>query len=82
MTAWTLLAHGDDGAHMGGGSIWVLLSMVAFAVFLLAFAWSLIRPTRQRHPSPTNNAVERYALGQIDADDFERIIGDIESRRG
>ncbi len=81
MTSSTLLAHGDGAAHMDGGSIWMVLSMIAFSLFLLAFAWSLLRPTRQRPPTPADVATERYARGKIDADDFERILGDIESRR-
>lgn len=82
MIAAVLLGH-DDGAgtaHMATGSIWAVLSVIAFSLFLLAFAWSLLRPTRNSSPTPADIATERYAHGTIDADDFERILRDIESR--
>lgn len=76
-----LLGHRDGAdATMGSGSIWMVLSMVAFALFLLAFAWSLLRPAKQRPPTPAEIAAERYAAGEIDADDFERILNEAQSR--
>jgi len=77
-----LLEHGDDTtSHMSSGSLWMTISMMAFAVFLLAFAWTLLRPRRQSPPTPADIATERYARGEIDADDFERILTDVDSRR-
>ncbi|MEP1124669.1 MAG: hypothetical protein ABJH68_12360 [Ilumatobacter sp.] len=75
-----LLGHADSAsaAHMAAGSIWTVLSMIAFSLFLFVFAWSLMRPTRHSPPTPADIAIERYAHGMIDADDLERILSDIE----
>ena len=76
----SLLAH-DGATHMGDGSIWVLISMIAFSLFLLAFAWALLRPSKPSGPTSADVATEQFAQGKIDADDFERIVRDIESHR-
>ncbi len=60
-------------------SIWMALSMIAFSLFLVAFAWSLLRPTKHSPCTPADIATERYAQGKIDAVDFERILRDIKS---
>ena len=77
----TLIGHGDGvDAPMSSGSIWMVLSMVAFALLLLAFAWSLLKPANQRPPTAAEIAAERYAAGEIDADDFERVLNGVTSR--
>lgn len=76
MTVSMLLGHGDtEGAtRMGAGTAWMVLSMIAFSLFLLAFAWSLLRPVKRVAPTSASVAAERYARGEIDGDDFERIL--------
>jgi uncharacterized membrane protein len=64
---------------MTADSIWMVLSLVAFSVFLLAFAWSLLRPTKQPSSTALDVATEEFAQGKIDADDFERILRGIKS---
>lgn len=76
----SLLAH-DGVTHMGGESVWMLISMIAFSLFLLAFAWALLRPAKPSNSTPADIAAERFAHGEIDADDFERIVRDVKSRR-
>ena len=76
-----LIAHRDGAdAPMSSGSIWLVLSMVAFALLLLAFAWSLLKPAKQRPPTAAEIAAERYAAGEIDADDFESVLIGVRSR--
>lgn len=75
-----LLSH-DGVAHMGGESVWMLISMIAFSLFLLAFAWALLRPTKPSDSTPADIAAERFAHGEIDADDFQRIVSELKSRR-
>ena len=75
-----MLAH-DGVTHMDGGSVWMLISMIAFSLFLLAFAWALLRPSKPSARTPADIATERFAQGKIDADDFERIVRDIKSHR-
>lgn len=77
-----LLSHTDTttASHMDGGSIWMVLSMLAFSAFLLLFAWSLLRPNKQHATGPADIATELYAQGKISAEDFERIVRDIGSR--
>lgn len=72
-----LLGHGDGAGvtHMDVGSIWMVLSMVGFSLFLLAFAWALLRPAKHSRSTEAGNV-----HGTIDADDYERIMRDIESR--
>ncbi len=81
MTIATLIGHRDGAdAPMSSGSIWLVLSMVAFALLLLAFAWSLLRPAKQHPPTAAEIATERYAAGEIDADDFENVLNGVKSR--
>lgn len=82
MIAAMLLGHGDGkgATHMDAGSVWMVLSMIAFSLFLLAFAWSLLRPSKHSPHTRADLATEQYAHGSIDADDFERILREIESR--
>lgn len=76
-----LIRHGDhgDSGHMGSGSVWMVVSMVAFAVLLLAFVWSLVRSSKDTPMTPADHATQRYAQGRIDAEEFERIVRDIKS---
>ncbi len=77
-----LLGHdGVAGAHVGGASLWMVISMIAFSIFLLAFAWSLLRAAKPSTSTPADIATEQYAQGKIGADDFERILSDVESHR-
>jgi hypothetical protein len=76
----SLLAH-DGASHAGDGSMRMLISMVALSVFLLAFAWALVRPSKPSVSTPADIAAERFAHGEIDADDFERAVRDLKSRR-
>jgi uncharacterized membrane protein len=62
-------------------AVWMVLSMVAFSLFLLAFAWSLLRPAKQPSSAPVERATEQFAQGNIDADDFERVLRGIKSGR-
>ena len=79
---FSVLGHdGVGGSHMSGQSAWMLMSMIAVAVFLLAFAWTLLRTSKPSQSAATEIATERFANGEIDADDFTRILSDIESRR-
>jgi uncharacterized membrane protein len=57
----------------------MVLSMIAFSLFLLAFTWSLLRPAKQPSSTPADRATEQFAQGEIDADDFERILRGISS---
>ena len=70
----SLLEHGDDtaGVHMTGSSIWMLISMIAFSIFLLSFAWTLLRPYRRS---------ERHAHDEIGDDELERVLRDTRSRK-
>ena len=76
-----LADRGAGSSHIGNGSVWVVISMIVFSLFLLAFAWSLLRPLKTSPPTPADNAAERYAQGKIDADDLERILRDTRSHR-
>lgn len=78
-----MIGHSADAGalHMSAGSVWMVVSMVAVSLFLLAFAWALLRPKRITTPTPSDIATERYARGEIDAEDFERIVGDIDNHR-
>lgn len=76
----SILAH-DGVTHTDGGSVWMLISMIAFSLFLLAFAWALLRPSKPSAPTLGEIASERFAQGEIDADDFERVVRDIKSHR-
>jgi|GEM_PF-4941065 len=72
------LAHeGTDAARMNGGSVWMVISMVAFSVFLVLFIWSLLRPAV---PDEVDLAAKRFSHGQPD-DDFERLLRDIKTPR-
>lgn len=75
-----LVAH-DGAAHMSDGSILMFISMIAFALFLLAFAWALLRPSKPPGPTSADIATERFAQGKIDADEFERAVRDIKTHR-
>ena len=78
----SLLGHdGVGGSHMGGQSVWMVISLIVFSIFLLVFAWSLVRTSKPSRSIAADIATERYAQGEIDADDFQRILSDIESRR-
>ena len=78
----SLLGHNGVGAsHMGGQSVWMVISLIVFSIFLLVFAWSLLRTSKPAPSTAADVATERYAQGEIDADDFERILSDIESHR-
>lgn len=66
-------------AHDADSSSWTVISMIAFSGFLLAIAWSLLRPQRPSIRSSGDEAVERFARGEIDADEFERSLGPAES---
>lgn len=78
-----VLEHGDDAAtsHMSSGSFWTMVSMIAFSLFLLAFAWALLRPRRQPSPTAADIATERFARGEINAVDFERVVSESDSRQ-
>ena len=76
----TVLAH-DGASHMGDGSVWVLISMIVFSLFLLAFAWALMRPPKRADSTRADIATEQFAQGKINADDFERIVRDVKSHR-
>lgn len=76
----SVLAH-DGASHMGDGSVWAVLAMFAFSLFLLAFAWALLRPSKPSAPTSADHATERFARGQIGADDFERIVRDVKTDR-
>lgn len=58
-----------------------MISLIAISLFLLAFAWALLRPPKQTPHTLADGAIERYARGEIDAADFERILGDTRSHR-
>jgi uncharacterized membrane protein len=74
------LAH-EGATHMNGGSLWAVISMIAFSLFLLAFAWALLRPSKPPVSTSADIAAEQFAQGKIDADDFERIVRDTKSHR-
>lgn len=78
-----LLGHSDvDGAtHMDTGSPWVVISMIAFALFLLAFAWSLLRPAGRVGRTREDSAMECFGRREIGADDLRRTSGDIDPPR-
>ncbi|WP_148288594.1 hypothetical protein [Ilumatobacter nonamiensis] len=78
-----LLQHGDEmgAGHMGGSSVWMVISMIAFSIFLLWIAWSLIRPSRGSDPTAADTVARRYGHGEIDDDEFQRALIDIRSRR-
>lgn len=73
-TAVVLADTGPDGEHVMAGSIWMLLSMIAFSIFLLACAWMLLRPQKPKRLTPADRAMKRFARGEVDADDFERTV--------
>ena len=75
-----LLAH-DGVTHTGGESVVMFISMIAFSLFLVAFAWALLRPSKSPDSTSVDIATERFACGEIDADDFERIVRGVKSRR-
>jgi uncharacterized membrane protein len=66
---------------MTADSIWMVVSMIAFCLFLLAFAWSWLRPAKQPSSTASDIAAEQFAQGEIDADAFEHILCDIRSGR-
>ncbi len=68
---------GSDDEHMMSGSTWMTVSMVALALFLLACAWMLLRPPKAERSTPADQATERFARGEIDADEFERTLRDL-----
>jgi uncharacterized membrane protein len=84
MISHRLLAHGDDAAatHMSGSSVWMLISMIAFSIFLLCIAWTLVRPTKDHKPTAADIATERFARGEIGDDEFKRSVLDIDRPRG
>lgn len=75
-----LFAH-DGVTHTTGESALILISMIAFSLFLLAFAWALLRPSRPAKSTSADVAAERFAHGEIDADDFARIVRHVKSRQ-
>ncbi len=77
----SLLAHdGSDASHMNGGSVWMVISLIAFSAFLLLFVWSLLRPARRTEPAEADLATKRFGHGQMDGD-FERIVRDIKAHK-
>ena len=76
------LRHGDDpaGVHMSGSSIWVVISMIAFSIFLLTIAWTLVRPKRRTANSARDAIIEHYAQGKLDDDEVVRLLRGIRSR--
>jgi uncharacterized membrane protein len=84
MTSHAFLLHGDDAGvtHMSGSTVWMLISMIAFSIFLISIAWTLIRPTREVEPTVADIATERFAQGEIGDDEFWRALRDIDTPRG
>lgn len=74
------LAH-DGATHAGDGSIWMLISMIAFSLFLIAFAWALLRPTKRAECTAVDVATKEFAEGTMAANDFKRIAAGDESHR-
>jgi uncharacterized membrane protein len=79
-----LLAHRDDAGsvHMSGGSVWALISVIAFSIFLISIAWMLMRPTRESKSTAAAIATERFAHGEISVDEFSRALRDLDTPRG
>ncbi|MFN3255377.1 MAG: hypothetical protein ACE37B_06755 [Ilumatobacter sp.] len=65
---------------MNGGSAWMVISMIAFSIFLLLFFWSILRPARRTESAAADLATERSGHGQMDGD-FERIVRDIKAHK-
>lgn len=77
-----LLSHGD-GAHMASSSTWAIISMIAFSLFLLSIAWSLLHRTGQDPLTAEMLLTERYARGEINDEEFTtatRNLGRTEGR--
>lgn len=81
MVVPSLVRHGDDvgDLHTDGSSVWMVVSMIAFAVFLLTIAWALLRPRRRAAKTAADMLMERYARGEVDDEEFARLLGDIRS---
>lgn len=71
----------DTVGQMGGDSLWLTISMIALSLFLLAFAWALLRPSKSAPKQAETDAAERFARNEIDAPQFERIVRAIRSQR-
>lgn len=82
MIVAALLEHRDDSAAShASGSFWMMASTMAFSMFLLAYVWALLRPRRVRSPTAAEIASERFARGEIDSVEFERIVKETDSRQ-
>ena len=84
MTAMSdLLGHGDGGTgvHMTNASLWALISTIAFAIFLLMIAWTLVRPNRDSRDETADALTERYAHGELSDDEFTQLLSIIRSRK-
>lgn len=79
MNLIAIVRHGDGSgvSHMDGNSVWMFISMVAFLIFLLSIAWTLLRRQKRPERSPGDGPAERYAHGEIDDDEFQRAVRDL-----
>jgi putative membrane protein len=70
------------GAHEGMGW-WMMLGSVWFAIFWLVVIWVGLsiynRAGKSREASPLDIARKRYAAGEINREEFERIRQDLGS---
>lgn len=67
--------YGDFGMGVGGGFMWVFW----IGLFALLF-WALHSPTGNAdrpHPSPRELLDERFARGEIDADEYHQRRKDL-----
>lgn len=57
------MAHSVDGW-------WMLISMIAFSIVLLWFAWALLRRPKPDDSLQAEVLTQRYARGEIDDEEF------------
>jgi putative membrane protein len=82
-----LLARVDDMMDWNsGGWLWMAFMMIFAAVVIVVVVFLLVRPfyenktgSNQLTESPLDIAKRRYAAGEINAEEFERIRRDLES---
>ena len=68
----SVVRHQTSGGmdHSAGGSWWVLISMIAFSIMLLWFAWALLRRPKPDDSLEAEVLTQRYARGEIDDEEL------------
>lgn len=69
--------HGYDGWHVGGMWLWWLLIIVAIGALIWVVAAYARRGNGGSGESPEQTLKQRFARGEIDRDQYDRMLTDL-----